>query len=117
MEANPPVYHTNYINDTASALELIEKVGSNGFKLNLDVGTMIQNHESLDELKGKGKLIHHVHISEPGLKPIEKRTFHKELKTLLDAENYQGFISIEMGKTDDMNIVENAMEYVKEVFH
>ena len=37
MEANPPIYNTNYINDTKSALDLIEEVGSKGFKLNLDV--------------------------------------------------------------------------------
>lgn len=41
MEANPPIYNTNYINDTKSALELIEQVDSKGFKLNLDVGTRI----------------------------------------------------------------------------
>ncbi len=28
MEANPPIYHTNFINDTQSAIELIEIVNS-----------------------------------------------------------------------------------------
>ena len=50
MEANPPIYNTNYINDTPSALRLIEEVNCDGFQLNLDVGTMIHNGESADIL-------------------------------------------------------------------
>ena len=42
LEALPPIYNTNYINTTKQAIELIQKVGSKGFLLNLDVGTMIQ---------------------------------------------------------------------------
>ncbi len=117
MEANPPIYNTNYINDTVSAIELIEEVNSPGFLLNLDIGTMIQNKESVDELKGKVKLINHVHISEPGLKPIEKRVLHKQLKEVLAAEGYHGYISIEMGRqVDNIQMIENALIYLKEVF-
>ncbi len=112
MEANPVIYNTNYINDTASALKLIEEVASPGFLLNLDVGTMIQNSESVDLLQGRVRYVNHVHISEPGLKPIQRRRLHKKLRDILRAENYQGFISIEMGKTDDLNILGNTMKYV-----
>lgn len=116
IEANPPIYNTNYINDTLSAFELIEKVGSEGFRLNLDLGTMIQNGESIEELRGRVKLINHVHISEPGLKPIEERKLHQELRQVLEEENYQGFISIEMGKGEDIALIENVMKYVGGVF-
>ena len=73
MEANPPIYNTNFINDTKSAFDLIDTVNSDGFKLNLDLGTMIENGEDADELINKVELINHVHISEPGLKAIEHR--------------------------------------------
>lgn len=116
MEANPTIYNTNYINDTMSAFELIEEVDSAGFLLNLDVGTMIQNEESVEALKGKVRFINHVHISEPGLKVIEKRDLHRQLNDILVAENYQGFVSIEMGKTDTLRNVEETMVYVKEIF-
>lgn len=116
MEANPPVYHTNYINDTLSALELIEQVDLPGFRLNLDVGTMIENQEELSLLAGKVRLINHVHISEPALKPIENRTLHAELKNVLAAEDYQGYVSIEMGKTEELSMLEEAMAYVGSVF-
>ena len=34
MEANPPIYHTNYINTTPEAVALIREVDSEGFRLN-----------------------------------------------------------------------------------
>jgi len=116
MEANPPIYNTNYINDTGAALDLIEKVDSFGFKLNLDVGTMIFNGERPDILKNKVDMINHVHISEPYLKLIEKRNLHGELSRLLKDEGYNGFVSIEMGKGNELSVIEGVMEYVKELF-
>jgi sugar phosphate isomerase/epimerase len=116
MEANPTIYNTNYINTTESALELIDRVNSKGFKLNLDIGTMIQNQEDLEVLKNNVSKINHVHISEPGLKPIEERGLHKELYKILEAEGYQGYVSIEMGKVDDIDVVEQKMSYLRSVF-
>lgn len=116
MEANPPIYNTNYINDTRSAIELIREVGSKGFLLNLDVGTMIQNKEEVSDLVGNVHLINHVHISEPGLKPIEVRKLHEDLCRVLRGEKYQGFVSIEMGKIEELEKMEEKLIYVKEVF-
>ena len=116
MEANPPMYQTNYINDTASALELSRKVDSKGFLLNLDLGTMIANQEDISLLEGQVSLINHIHISEPGLKPIEHRELHRQLAQLLVQEGYQKFVSIEMGNVDDISVVERTVMWVKEVF-
>lgn len=117
MEANPPIYNTNYINDTLAALELIYKVDSKGFRLNLDLGTIIQNEEQIDELTGKVSLINHVHISEPGLKPVQERMLHQDLIRLLRKENYQGFLSIEMGKQEDVSIIEDTLKYIEGVYN
>ncbi len=116
MEANPPIYNTNYMNDTISVLELIKEVDSTGFRLNLDVGTMIQNGESPNELAGNIELVNHVHISEPGLKTIEQRQLHQELMRLLKEEEYAGYISIEMGKVSELPIIEEKMQYIKSIF-
>ena len=61
-------------------------------------------------------LIKHVHISEPGLKPIVERPIHWELKALLEKEGYDRFISIEMGKVDDIGILEDRRAYVRRIF-
>ena len=91
-------------------------VNSKGFLLNLDVGTMIQNEEDVNELEGKVGLINHVHISEPNLKPIKERKLHKDLKKVLENESYTGFVSIEMGKTDDLQLIERRLDYVRSIF-
>ena len=116
MEANPPIYNTNYINDTKSALDLIEKVGTDGFKLNLDVGAMIANEEDVSVLNGREHLINHVHISEPGLKPIEHRSIHIALFEMLNINGYDGFISIEVRKQECLENLEKMMKYVGEMF-
>ena len=85
--------------------------------MNLDVGTMIQNGEDVDELRGKVHLINHVHISEPALKRIKPRRLHIDLKHVLQEENYQGYVSIEMGKTDDAAEIEQVIQYVRTVFY
>lgn len=115
MEANPTIYHTNFINTTEQALELIKKVDCHGFKLNLDVGTMIQNGENCAVLEGNASFINHVHISEPYLKKIVRRNLHRELYDFLKKENYEGFISIEMGLQSFVADIEDIMIYVKEL--
>lgn len=116
LEANPPIYNTNFINDTATALTLIKEVDLAGFKLNLDIGTMIHNEEPVSNLRGKVSLINHVHISEPMLKSVKKRELHEELAEILSEEDYDGYISIEMGNQEDLAAIEFAMKYVKEIF-
>lgn len=112
MEANPPIYNTNFINGTSDALSLIREVNSDGFKLNLDVGTMIQKEENVSILDGNIYLVNHVHISEPYLKPIQERKIHKELLKLLQSEGYKKFISIEMGSTKDIKNIKSAVKYL-----
>jgi len=113
MEANPPMYNTNFINDTMSAFALIDSVDSAGFKLNLDIGTMIANAEHADVIKDKVHLINHVHFSEPGLKRIEERKLHEEIIAHLQAGGYQGFVSVEMGKQDNLKDIETVMSYMQ----
>ena len=116
MEANPPIYHTNYINTTPEAVALIREVDSEGFRLNLDTGTMIENGEDLSVLEGAEALIHHVHLSEPGLAPLQKRELHRELAAFLRSAGYEGFVSIEVKQQEDLKALENMLEYAADLF-
>ncbi|MBP3609398.1 MAG: sugar phosphate isomerase/epimerase [Lachnospiraceae bacterium] len=116
MEANPPIYNTNFINDTASAIALIKEVDSKGFRLNLDFGTVLQNEESLETFCDNVGLINHVHISEPGLEKIRERQEHKVLAEMLWNAGYQGFVSIEMKQQENTSDIISVMNYLREVF-
>jgi len=113
MEANPAIYNTNFINDTESAIKLVNDVNSAGFLLNLDVGTMICNNESADIIKGHVRKINHVHFSEPYLEPLKERELHKEIIEILKAEGYKKYISIEMKTQNNLSDIEKTMEYLK----
>lgn len=116
LEANPPIYHTNYINNTEDAIALIKRISTSGFQLNLDVGTMIENGENIDELRENWAYVNHVHVSEPSLAPIQKRDLHRKLADALRLNDYSGYVSIEMGNQSSMEQIIEAMAYVAEVF-
>ena len=116
IEANPSIYHTNYINCTQEALKMICQVDSEGIRFNLDVGTVIENGEDIESVKDALPFIHHVHISEPHLAPVKKRVLHEKLAAILRESAYQGYVSIEMGNQSDIMLIEEIMEYVSEVF-
>lgn len=112
MEANPTIYGTNFINKTKEAIELMKEVGSKGFKLNFDFGTLLYNEEDMDEVLQDIALMNHVHISEPNLKLIEHREAHKTFIKELWAGGYEGFVSIEMGRREGLDEVFRTIDYV-----
>ena len=114
LEANPPIYNTNYLNNTAEAFAAAKCCG-NGVSVNLDIGTVIQNGESISSLTDILPAVSHIHISEPYLAPIEERPVHRELADLLRACGYDGFVSVEM-KAQPFDDVIRILDYVSEVF-
>jgi len=114
IEANPPVY-TNYLNHTAEAFALVKRLENPGLAVNLDLSTMLAQGETLGGFVDDLRYVSHIHISEPGLRPIEPHPMHKELALLLGAVGYKGFVSIEMGRTD-LDTVRRTLSYIAEVF-
>ena len=115
IEPNPPIYNTNFINTTLEAFNICKDINNPGIKVNVDVGTIIHNNETLDILTDNINLINHVHISEPNLIPIEHRLLHKDLIQELLNANYNKFLSIEMGNKNDIELVKKTIMYVKEL--
>ena len=115
IEANPPIYNTNFINTTAEAFDLCKELNNPGVKVNIDLGTIIYNNESMQLIYDNITQINHVHISEPYLAPVEKRQLHIELLYKLKSLDYDKYISIEMGNKNDIDVVKNTILYVKEL--
>lgn len=111
IEPNPDIYGTNFINTTKEAFSLCREVDCPGCKVNADLGAMIYNGEPIALLREQIDLVHHIHVSEPMLEPIERRALHAELRAL----DYDGWISIEMKRPDDPALVARAAEYLLEV--
>lgn len=116
LEPNPIIYGTNFINTTIEAINLVKEVNSKGFKVNFDLGTVINNNEDLEVIFEDISLINHVHISMPYLLPIEEQEIHQRLKNILIEKQYKNAVSIEMAKPENVEIYKNAIEYISNIF-
>lgn len=114
LEANPPIYNTNFLNTTREAYEMAVKIQMPGIKVNYDLGTVIQNEENILELNQMLPEINHVHISEPHLAEIRYRALHENLFKLLREGEYNGYVSIEMKNTGDIAQVKKIVRILLE---
>ena len=110
IEANPIIYHTQFINTTKEAFLFAQDCISEGIKVNVDLGAILYNEENLGILLKYPHLINHVHISEPFLAPIVDRNLLFSLKTILMDINYEGYVSIEMSKLG-IDIVKDVVSW------
>ena len=114
LEANPKIYNTDFINFTSEAFSFVKNLNCAGVKVNLDIGTMIENKESVKDLFDDFCYVNHIHISEPFLNPLQKRNLHVELKDLINEKNYEGFVSLEMGNHPESLF--DSLGYFEETF-
>lgn len=115
LEANPPIYHTNYINTTAQALACVRSVDCPGFRVNADLGTMLCNGEPVSVLREGLPLVNHIHISEPGLVTPEHEDLWREVFAALDQCGCGSYISIEMCRSCGLPAVLDAIDRVARV--
>lgn len=113
LEANPSIYDTNFINDSKSCFEFIKNLNLNGLKVNYDIGTALTNNENIDVIDENIDLINHVHISMPYLKPIIIEEKIINIINKLKNNNYDKYVSIEMGQIDDHKELFDIFEKVE----
>jgi sugar phosphate isomerase/epimerase len=117
LEPNPTIYNTRFMNRTEDAVEMAYKTNSKGIKVNADLGAMIYNNEDINCLTEIAEYVNHIHISEPGLKLIEKRhDLHAQLLKIGKDFYSDKFISIEMGKQEIYD-VKNTVSYIANIFN
>lgn len=115
IEANPPIYETDFINTTDEAIKLVEKIGNKNFGVHLDTSTMTLNKEDyLKTIKKCLPFAHHYHLSEPWLKIIPTgETDHKKVTKAIKQSGYSGWVSIEMPLNDEVRRLEQIEKTLK----
>lgn len=101
IESNPKIYGTNFLNNIFQTSKFVKKVDSENIKMILDTGEIIvnKNISKIKKIIKKNiKIINHVHLSEPYLKPLNNTKLILNVIKYLYNENYNKFISIEMRK-------------------
>ena len=100
LEAVHPGY-CNYLNDTAKAVELIERAGKDNLHLVLDLYNMKRNGESWDDIKKYVPYIRHMHISTDlggtsrGVYLPADEAELRETVRAIKASGYKGTVSME----------------------
>lgn len=116
LEANPASYGCNFMTTTAQAAEMVQKTGHPAIRLQFDLGAVTANGEdAADLLQRYHALIGHVHLSEPGLRPLgTSQADHARLGALLRPCLAPGMsMSIEMltpAGMDPVATVRSALE-------
>ena len=104
FEANAPAYECDFVCRTEEAVDLVRRVGSPGFRVQIDTSTMAMNNEDYREsIELAAPVAGHLHISEPHLGPVgaDGQVPVGTVLETVDASNYDGWVSIEMRPADD----------------
>ena len=115
IEPNAPQYNCDFITTAKEGLDLVKKVGSQGFGLHLDLACMTLAGDDIGKsIRDAGDDLKHFHISSPMLAQVEDRSdvAHRDAAQLLSDINYSGFVSIEMRPGDQGTNVERVMEAI-----
>ena len=109
---------TNFINYASQAFDLAKCVDSPGFKVNIDLGTIMENGEDINDIFTEEHLpdISHIHLSEPHLAPIQKRDIYVQTAELLDKLGYDRYVSVKLLEYPDVDLIQGAMNYFSGIF-
>jgi len=114
IEPNPRTYGTNFLNTTKETFDFVMELDHPGVRINLDIGTIIENNENFKDIEAALPFVNHIHLSEPYLMPIKYRELHKEIIYLLKLQGYEKFISIEMKyqQYNTVNTIKKVIQYL-----
>ncbi len=120
IEPTPKVYGADFICNIDEAVNLVKKVNSDSFGLNLDLGSMKINHElSCRIIKRAMPYTKHFHISEPYLETINlNEKFHKSIAHQLFINKYKECVSVEMlaKKKSNIQTIYKVLSMVKNIY-
>ena len=121
LEPNPTCYQSNFMTNSLDTARIVEAIDHDNIRMQLDIGAMCINAErASDTIRRVAHLIHHIHISEPQLAPLDiTNPYHKEA-----AEAIQSFVprmpvSIEMLTTNiatAIHEIESSIQVVKKIY-
>ena len=107
IEPLPRAYGCDFIHTVQEAAELVERTGSSGIGLQLDVGSLSMADESPDSLiPDVVHILKHVHASEPHLQVLgegeaSEGGWHRAVGGALERAGYDGWVSAEMRASED----------------
>jgi sugar phosphate isomerase/epimerase len=114
LEPNPARYNCNFMTTTPEAARVVTQIAHPAIRLQLDAGTMTINREQPgDMVRDFGRLVGHVHASEPDLLPVgQGETDHAAVAHALRQYLPEQVVSIEMRQPatgEALPVIEGAL--------
>jgi sugar phosphate isomerase/epimerase len=119
IEPNPTSYDCDFINTTAEAVALCEKIASRGVKVNGDAGAMATNGEDpASTIDATLPWIAHFHASEPRLAELTDGPVQRAAAAALEECGYDGWVSIEMRAAESSHVeaITRAADRVRQTY-
>lgn len=99
IEPNPNIYGANFLTSTLETGDFVKEVNHPGIKMNLDLGTVTLNQESIEDIWVRySEIVSHIHISNPHLLPIrlDSLSVHEQYSKFFRTLKSTPICSIEM---------------------
>ena len=121
LEPNPACYKSNFMLNSEETAGIVTKTNHKSIKMQLDVGAMFINHESAGSaIRKNAHIIHHIHISEPQLKPLNSsNSFHNDVSSAIRKFLPIMPMTIEMLASNESKPVEQikrSVNFVKKIY-
>lgn len=121
LEPNPVCYQANFMTNSLDTAKIVETINHDNIRMQLDIGAMNINDECpKDIMKSVAPLIHHIHISEPQLAPLNiNNAYHRQAAEAIRTYLPNLTMTIEMlttSTTMTLQEIESSIKVVKTIY-
>ncbi|QBF84283.1 sugar phosphate isomerase/epimerase [Shewanella maritima] len=121
LEPNPVCYQANFMTNSLDTEAVVRAIDHPHIRMQLDIGAMCINEESPAEIiKAVAPVVHHIHISEPQLAPLNKdNLFHLQAADAIKTYLPNMPMTIEMLTTENnasMAEISAAIELTQNIY-
>jgi sugar phosphate isomerase/epimerase len=110
--------YTDCINTCREAMELVNMVDHRNFALHVDLKSSFEEGEDLSHVwSGYKPFIRHCHVANPGMAPPGPDfPGHALAAQAIRESGYDGYISLEVTRVSDPEVLADAIDFVREVY-
>ncbi|HEH9433216.1 TPA: sugar phosphate isomerase/epimerase [Aeromonas sobria] len=121
LEPNPECYQSNFMTNSIDTANIVQEVNHPHIRMQLDIGAMnINNEDPAKIIKSVAPIIHHIHISEPQLAPLNKdNPYHIKAAEAIQTYLPEMPMTIEMLTSNSYSSIvqiQNAIKLIQKVY-
>lgn len=115
LEPNPECYQSNFMTNSLDTATIVRAINHKHIRMQLDIGAMnINNESSMETIEAIAPVVHHIHISEPQLAPLNRENqYHEKAAEAIRAYLPDMPMTIEMLTTNSYSSIKQIRESIE----